>query len=332
MVRIVADKAIPFLEDRLPDNAEVLLLPSGEITPATVKDADALLVRTRTKCDAGLLAVSKVRLIATATAGTDHIDIPWCETNGIMVESAAGCNAPGVAQYTLSSLLRSGFDPSSETLGVVGIGNVGGIVTDWARRIGIRTVVSDPFRKLAGLKDERYLPLDELLKESDAVTFHVPLTTTGPFPTFQMLKEENIGIFNPNGIIINASRGGVISEKAVLSHLSPIGNVIVDTWEGEPQISLETLSRAVIATPHIAGYSLEGKQRATRMVLEALRRYLDLDVNVEGLAPVYEPSMSITREKILDSYNPLIDTMALKKAPDSFEALRNHYNYRREPS
>ena len=332
MIKVVIDKAIPFLEERLSGKVELTAVSSSEITKELVGDADALIVRTRTRCDASLLEGSGVRFVASATAGDDHIDREWCETAGIEVCVASGCNAPGVAQYTLASLLRSRFDPTTDTLGIVGKGNVGSIVASWARQLGISVVVSDPLRAQTGFADEDYLSLEEVLQRSRAVTFHVPLTSEGNYPTLRMLDSGNVGLLRPDAVVINAARGGVIDEKAVLSRLRQSGQLVVDTWENEPEISLGTLPEAFVATPHIAGYSLEGKQRGTSMVIEGLNRRFGLDIDTKGLAGRFDDKGDITASKILYSYDPFEDTKLLKANPEGFENLRNHYNYRREPS
>lgn len=335
MIKVAVDRDIPFLEERLHGKVELISLPDSEITPEAVKDADALLVRTRTRCGAPLLAGSRVRFVATATAGEDHIDRRWCEANGIEVVVSSGCNAPGVAQYALSALLRTGFRPGVHTLGVVGKGNVGSIVAAWARQLGISVIVSDPPRAGRGLADEDYLPLDRLLAASDAVTFHVPLLCEGPFPTLKMLSGRNAGLLKPHTVVINAARGGVIDEKAVLDRIGDAGRLIVDTWENEPLISLETLEKAFIATPHIAGYSLEGKQRATRIILEGLSRRFGLDIDLNGLAPRFVDDGAMTLSRLLDSFDPFPEMRRLKDAltasPRAFDTVRNTYRYRPEP-
>ena len=328
---VVIDDAIPDLEPRLREVADVVALPGREITPEDVCCADALVVRTRTKCDRRLLEGSSVRLVATATAGTDHIDSEWCRAHGITVRSAAGCNAPAVAQYVLSSLLHTGFDPSADVLGVVGKGNVGSIVTDWARGLGIRVLVSDPPRQARGEDDEEYLSFPDLLKRSDAVTFHVPLISEGDWPTLGMFGLEETALLKPDAVIINAARGGVMDENAVLRRFGGRGTLIVDTWEGEPAVNRKLLSEAFISTPHIAGYSREGKQRATRMVIEALNDFFRLNAPLDGLAPGFEKSQHPSARRILESYDPVKDSARLKEAPHRFEALRNGYALRSEP-
>lgn len=216
-MKIIADKNIPFLEGRIA-GAELLSLPACEINRAAVKNADALIVRTRTRCDAALLSGSDVRLVATATIGTDHIDMPWCAANGITVRNAPGCNAPGVALYVWASLLRAGFKPSESVLGVVGRGHVGSIVAQWGRRLGCEVIVCDPVREEAGLTDENYLPLAELLRRSDAVTLHTPLTRGGRYPTFHMVNDATLRYMKAGAILVNAARGGMRHPRPLRSH------------------------------------------------------------------------------------------------------------------
>ena len=182
-MKIIIDDKIPFIKGRLEPFAEVTYAPPGEIDTKLVNDADILVVRTRTRCDRELLDGSAVKLVATATIGTDHIDTFWCDDNGIRWYNAPGCNAPAVAQYVYRALIEAGLPfPTAETpedqapvIGVVGKGNIGSIVVDWGRRLGFRVIVSDPPRAARGLTDEEYLPLDELMARADAVRFHTPL-------------------------------------------------------------------------------------------------------------------------------------------------------------
>ncbi len=330
-MKIIADKNIPFLEGRLQD-AELLRLPASEIDAEAVKDADALIVRTRTRCDSHLLAGSKVKAVASATIGTDHIDIPWCRENGIAVSNAPGCNAPGVALYVWSNLLRNGFDPARHTLGVIGCGNVGGIVASWGERLGAKVLVCDPPRKEQGLTDREYLPLEEVLAQSDAITLHTPLTRDGKYPTFHMIGADTLKHLKPGGIFINAARGEVTDTNALIQAIEEgrIRIAIIDTWEGEPNIDLRLLELADTATTHIAGYSVEGKQRATRMALEAVAETLGIKVNLEGLQGPYKEPSTLTPQQILGSYDPSSMTESLKANPSSFETIRNAYPLHKE--
>ena len=325
-MRIIADSNIPFLEGRLPE-AELILLPATEIDADAVRDADALIVRTRTRCDSALLAASKVRLIATATIGTDHIDLPWCEANGITVRNAPGCNAPGVALYVWSNLLRNGFNPTRDTLGIVGCGNVGSIVAEWGDRLGARVLVADPPRKERRLTDREYLPLEQVLAGSDAVTLHTPLTHDGLHPTFHLVNKDTLRHLKPGALFVNAARGEVADTCALIEAIEDgrIRKAVIDTWEGEPRIDRRLLELAATATTHIAGYSVEGKQRATRMALEAVEKTLHVPVDLTGLQGAYASPEKLTTEAIVAGYDPKEMTEALKSEPEKFESLRNSY-------
>ncbi len=331
IMKIIADKNIPFLEGRL-KGAELIQLPASEIDANAVKDADALIVRTRTRCDANLLQGSKVKIVSSATIGTDHIDIPWCEENGIAVSNAPGCNAPGVALYVWSNLLRNGFDPSKDTLGVIGCGNVGGIVAAWGKKLGAKVIVCDPPRKEQGLTDYDYLPLEEVLAKSDAITLHTPLTRDGKHPTFHLINKDSLKHIKPGAIFINAARGEVAKTDDLVAAIENgrIRVAIIDTWEGEPNIALRLLELADTATCHIAGYSVEGKQRATRMALEAVAKTLGIEVDLIGLQGPYEEPETLTPELIMEAYNPATITAYLKANPSSFESIRNSYPLHKE--
>lgn len=330
-MKTVADKNIPFLEGRLPEE-EPVMLPASEINADAVKDADAIIVRTRTRCDASLLEGSRVRLVATATIGTDHIDLDWCARNGITVRNAPGCNAPGVALYVWANLLRNGFDPSRHTLGVVGCGNVGSIVVEWGKRLGARVLVCDPPRKDADLTDHVYLTLQEVLAQSDALTLHTPLTHIGRYPTFHLIDRTSISHLKPGGVFINAARGEVAETDAIVEAITDgrIRRAIIDTWEGEPNIDPRLLELADTATCHIAGYSEEGKQRATRMALEAVADVMRTPVDLSGLAEAYAPPVGLNAERIVAAYDPSEMTQALKSHPRDFEKLRNSYPLHKE--
>lgn len=331
MMKIIADINIPFLSERIPDT-ELIRIPATQITREIIRNADALIVRTRTKCNKELLEGSDVRLVATATIGTDHIDIPWCEDNGVIVRNAPGCNAPGVALFVWASLLRNGFDPKNSTLGVIGCGNVGGIVAQWGKRLGAEVLVCDPPRKEQCLSDHRYLPLEEVLRNSDAVTLHTPLSYEGAYPTFHIIGESAVRYLKKGVILVNAARGEVIDTKSIIDAIEKgiIKKTIIDTWEGEPNIDSRLLELADVATCHIAGYSVEGKQRASRAVLEALRDTFGIDVDLEGLAAPYKEPLILSAENIIESYDPSEMTLLLKLHPDRFESLRNSYSLHSE--
>lgn len=329
-MRIIADDNIPFLRGRLEAVAEVEYTDQWGFTPELVKEADAIVIRTRTRCDRALLEGSKVRLIATATIGMDQIDLEWCAGQGITVRNAPGCNAPGVAQYVWSALLRMGFDPTRHTIGIVGCGNVGSIVRDWGLSLGARVLVSDPPREEAGLPGD-YTPLDTLLKESDAVTLHTPLTHTGSHKTHHLIGEHELSLIGDGRILVNAARGAVVDFNALRGHVTS-GRIraAIDTWEGEPEVDREILDAVEYGTFHIAGYSRQGKERATRMAIEAIEETFGVSIDKSGLTPAYEGTPGLTAEKITSSYDPAGDTAMLRNAPSEFDTLRRDYKYREE--
>ena len=332
--RVIADANIPFLTELLGDRVELTRLAPEDITAETVKDADALITRTRTRCDARLLDGSRCRFIATATIGTDHIDFAYCEAHGIKVVSAPGCNAPAVAQYVLASLLRLIGDsrPEEITLGIVGVGHVGSIVEQWAHSLGFKVLLCDPPRAAAE-GDARFISLDEIARRCDVITFHTPHTTDGPCPTHHLAGETFFNALTRRPIIINSARGPIVDTRALLRAIDAgeVGPVVIDCWEGEPDINRELLYKSAYATPHIAGYSAEGKARASLMVARALCEHFEMpftpSISMPGKAPA-----AMDAATLLASYDPAADTAALRDCPDRFEALRNHYHLRPEPA
>ncbi len=332
MPYLICDDAVPMMEGRIEPHFKVRYMPGELISPADVKDADALIVRTRTRCDKALLRDSKVSFVGTATIGMDHFNPSELSELGINFTNAPGCNAPAVAQYVWSTLLRAGFDPSKHTLGVVGKGNVGGIVVDWGRRLGVRTLVCDPPRKDQGFTDEEYLPIRELVSKVDAITFHTPLTHTGKYPSYHLGSHDILSQLPKGAIVVNAARGGVVDETALLKFMKTNKlTAVIDTWENETKALNPTLLKeAFIATPHIAGYSLQGKQRATRMILEFLGKHFNFSPDTSGLEGPYSPPENLTPELILHSYDPAQEMHDLRTYPGEFERLRNTYPLRNE--
>lgn len=344
MNKVVIESHIPYVGDAFSGVAEAVFLPPEEITPETVRDADVLIVRTRTRCDEVLLRGSRVRMVATATIGTDHIDLGYCRDNGIKVVSAPGCNAPAVAQYVWASVfsLRPA-DWQSLTIGVVGLGHVGAIVADWARRLGVRVLACDPPRhrrdggwnplEPSAAGTEQFLSLEEIAARADVITFHTPHTRAGVDATHHLAGSRFFSALQRAPIIINAARGPVVDTEAILKAVSA-GNVsgcVIDCWEGEPAVSTELLRLADIATPHIAGYSIEGKRRATATVVSAALRFFGDNADLPVI-PQSLPGTEITPASIMASYNPLEDTSVLKStfSPARFESLRNTYPLRHE--
>ncbi len=332
-LKIVIEENVPFVKGLLEPYAKVLYLPAEKIDSSVMEDAAALITRTRTKCDAGLLEGSSCRLIASATIGTDHIDREFCCRKGITVVNAPGCNAPAVAQYVLSSLLHTVNRPiSSYTIGIVGVGHVGSIVERWARGLGMKVMLCDPPRQRNEGGDQ-WCSLDEIAQKADIITFHTPLERSGLNPTYHLADAEFFSKLKRAPIIINSARGAIVDNEALLEARKDgkTGPLIIDCWEGEPAINRELLELTEIATPHIAGYSEEGKIRASQQALDAVTTFLMLPrVTVPKPMPA-PPAQTVTRTGLLKSYNPLTDSIALKAAPEDFEKLRNTYPLRHEP-
>lgn len=331
-LNIIIENKIPFISGLLDDVANVNYLSPDMITPAAVKDADAMIIRTRTRCNAELLDGSRCRFIATATIGTDHIDLDYCRRQGIKVVNAPGCNAPAVAQYVFASILHIlGENVSGLTLGVTGVGHVGSIVAEWGRQLGMRVLLCDPPRAEMEGRDH-FDPLQRLAEECDIITFHTPLTKSGAHPTFHLADDSFVDALARKPILINSARGSVFDTKAILRGIDngKISNVIVDCWENEPCIDKTLLDKAAIATPHIAGYSSEGKIRATQAAVKALTEHFNLPKPEfkHNVAP--GAAKRVDAQSISTSYSPAADTAALKSRPEQFESLRNEYHYRNE--
>lgn len=324
-MKIVVDNRIPYIEDVLDSVAEVVYLPSPAITPDAVRDAEALLVRTRTQCNEALLAGSHVHFIGSATIGTDHIDLDWCRAQGITVRNAPGCNAPAVAQWVFAAIGHWMRDRDINcvqglTLGVIGVGHVGGIVARWGQQLGFKVLPCDPPLGIGG-------SLEELLEYSDIVTVHTPLTHDGQWATWHLIGDAQLRQLKSCRLLINAARGGIIDEAALTDWS---GDLAIDCWENEPRLSPATLQRAIVATPHIAGYSIEGKQRGTAMMIEALNRHYGWQLPVPHITASPQGSDHVTLQGIEDSFDPKSLTTQLKSDSTQFELLRNTYPLRRE--
>ncbi|MGN0282421.1 MAG: 4-phosphoerythronate dehydrogenase [Prevotella sp.] len=331
-MKIIVDDKIPYIREALSRiTRDILYIKGADITADDVRDADALVVRTRTRCDRHLLEGSKVRFVATATIGIDHLDTQWLDSAGIRWVNCPGCNASSVGQYLLTSLISlqrdHGIQLSQATLGIVGLGHVGREVKAVGERLGMRIIVNDPFLDMPGLVN-----LDTICRESDIITFHVPLTFNGPYPTYHLADRDFLmSIRHRGAVVVNTSRGGIIDEKALLEsmHDGVVGHAIIDTWENEPDINHELLREAYIATPHIAGYSADGKVNADNMVLDALCSFFGIDGHPMVIPPSLPQGFHFTGNP-LELYDPMADSQLLKSRPEDFEEQRGNYRLRRE--
>ena len=340
-MKIVADKHVPFLEGVFEPYAEVVYIDGREITHEDIVDADALIIRTRTKCNAQMLEGTKVSMIATATIGMDHIDLNYCHEHGIEVHNAQGCNAGGVMQYVFSALYgvaaRKGIKIDGATMGIVGVGHVGKKIEEMARYLGFNVLLCDPPRAEAE-GGEKFCSLEYLLANSQIVSMHVPLDET----TYKMADEEFFMLMPPGAIFINAARGEVIDEPALINAIPKLGAVVIDTWNNEPKINLDLVEMVDIATPHIAGYSYQGKQNGTASAVQQVARHFGLkelyDYYPEADIPGHEPVLLDLKDKThgeraaVFQYNyPIFtDDFRLRMEPENFEQLRSEYQYRRE--
>jgi erythronate-4-phosphate dehydrogenase len=348
-MKIIADNKIPFLRGALEEVADVVYLPGASITAADVKDADAIITRTRTKCNAELLTGSNVKFIATATIGFDHIETKFCKRNGIVWTNAPGCNSSSVAQYLASTLLNLAVDNNislqNKTLGIIGVGNVGRKVAVVGKALGMRVLLNDPPRAEREPKID-FVSLEQVLAESDFVTTHVPLEKSGAYPTWHLADEKFFAAMQQSAYYINSSRGPVCDNNALKNALknSTITGAVLDVWENEPAIDRELLTAVNYATPHIAGYSADGKANGTAMSVNALNKFFNLGLSEWYPNDVPLPAETtiklncsgksfeqIILEAVNTSYNIKADWQRLKSSPETFEKQRGDYPLRREP-
>ena len=360
-MKAVIDDKIPYIKgeiEKLVD--ETVYLKGSEIGPKDVADADILVVRTRTHCNEALLKDSRVRFIVTATIGHDHLDKDYLNQAGIQWTNCPGCNASSVCQYIHNSLLVLGLLKKGLTVGVVGVGHVGTLVANDLEKKGLTVLRCDP------PKGEKYA-LPQLAELCDIITFHTPLTKDGEYPTYHMADAAFFASLRKKPLIINSSRGPVVDNEALLHALESgqVSNAVIDTWEGEPNLNRKLLAKAIIATPHIAGYSADGKANATRMSLQAIAQFLMKNEEYRMKNEKYSSSLHAkshssfnvnpprlprnfsyadTKPKVtidpfingkapngkISLYDPRVDTARLKAHPEAFESLRGNYPLRRE--
>lgn len=349
-IKIIADNKIPFLKGALEEAADIHYYPGSEITHNIIKDADALMIRTRTRCDKQLLEGSEVKFIASATIGYDHIDIDYCHEKGIQWTNAPGCNSSSVEQYITAALLSLAAKHSlilkDKTLGIVGVGNVGQKVSRAAKSLGMNVLHNDPPReKREG--PSGFHSLKKIKAESDIISFHVPLNIEGEYRTLDLANTDFLNSLKEKVIIMNTSRGGILNEEALLEGLDhgKILDCVIDVWKNEPHINRKLLKDSGIATPHVAGYSVDGKAKGIEMSVHAVSHFFGLGLDEWKAKDLPGPDLNnividcggMDEQEIISgvyfqTYDIIKDDELLRKDPDKFEDLRGNYPVRREPS
>ncbi len=347
-MKIIIDDKIPYIRGAFENVAEVIYLPGSKTTPEIVKDADAIITRTRTICNEKLLAGSSVRFIATATIGYDHIDTQYCEQAGIRWTNAPGCNSKSVEQYIASALFvlaeRKGFSLEGKNIGIVGVGQVGSKVARVCEILGMNVLLNDPPRARAE-GPEKFVHLPEIMQKADIISLHVPLNMTGEDATFHIANNLFFHSLERCPIVINSCRGEVVDTFAAHTALDQglISGLVLDCWENEPDIDMELLQKVELASPHIAGYSKDGKANGTTMSVQAVSRFFQLGIDdwqAQGVDLPENPTIyidgsglskeQILKKAVLSTYDIRQDDADLRKNPDCFEKLRGDYPNRRE--
>ena len=348
-MKILVDENMPYARELFSRLGEVKAVPGRPIPTEALTDADALMVRSVTKVNEALLGDKAIKFVGTATAGTDHVDQAWLEQAGIGFSAAPGCNAIAVVEYVFSALLmlaeRDGFALADRTVGIVGVGNVGGRLQKRLEALGIKTLLCDPPRADNGEADD-FRSLDELVAQADVLTFHTPLYKDGPYKSLHLADEALIASLKPGAILINACRGPVVDNAALLKCLNAGQklSVVLDVWEPEPDLNLALLDKVDLGTSHIAGYTLEGKARGTTQVFEAYSQFIGQpqEVALSSLLPAPEfgrislhgPLDQPTLKRLVHLvYDVRRDDAPLRKVagiPGEFDKLRKNYLERRE--
>ncbi|HPN83748.1 MAG TPA: 4-phosphoerythronate dehydrogenase PdxB [Victivallales bacterium] len=345
-MKFVVDEKIPFLKGVLETaGAEVLYLSGAKICRRDLIDADGIIVRTRTNCGESILEGTKVKFIATATIGFDHIDTEYCDSKGIYWTNAPGCNSSSVAQYICSALLNwsdsRGVDINGAAIGIIGVGNVGSKVAKVADALGMKVLLNDPPRQRKEGGD--FVSIEKILHDADVITLHVPLQDEGTDKTYHMADDNFFREIRRKALFVNSSRGEVVDSSALKRAIKDgiIRDAIIDVWEDEPDIDRELLALAKFATPHIAGYSTDGKANGTAMSVRAASKFFKL--GLDGWFPEGVPLPSQTKIDVSDteswasilkavnfSYDIKRDDKSLRSSPSDFEKLRGSYPLRRE--
>ena len=349
---LAVDEAIPYWQEAFSGLAEVRTFSGRKVHAAEVKDADALIVRSVTKVDALLLEGSSAQFVGTATIGTDHLDEEYLKARGIRYTNAAGSNANSVAEYIAAALLvvaqRKQWDLAKKTIAIVGVGHVGSRVLEKARALGMEVLLCDPpLRESTG--DQRYRDLHEVL-DADILTFHVPLTRSGSYPTYHMVDRAVLERLTPRQYLLNTARGPVFDCRELKAKLAGgrLEGAVLDVWEGEPRIDYSLLDLVDIGTPHIAGYSLDGKVRGTEMIVEELCRHFSIAFRWDSQSIFPKPlriepaggtrGQDAVRSVVLRAYGiqrddsnlRALESLPQEEARAGFDRLRNEYPLRPE--
>ena len=348
-MKIIVDENMPYASALFSRLGEVKAVPGRPLPEGVLDDADALMVRSVTKVNADLLTGKPVKFVGTATAGTDHVDINWLNQAGLQFSAAPGCNAIAVVEYVFSALLmlaeRDGFSLQDRTVGIVGVGNVGGRLQARLEALGIRTLLCDPPRADNG-DAGAFLPLQTLVEQADILTFHTPLFKDGPYQSFHLADDTLLRQLKPGTILINACRGPVVDNAALLRCLNDGQDlsVILDVWEPEPALNTELLAKVDIGTPHIAGYTLEGKARGTTQVFEAFSQFIGQPqhialntllpvpdvVSVQVHGPINQPLLKRLAHLVYDVRRDDAPLRRVAAIAGEFDKLRKNYVERRE--
>ncbi|MCG9598133.1 4-phosphoerythronate dehydrogenase [Vibrio sp. Isolate25] len=351
-MKILIDENMPYAEQLFSQLGEVVLKSGRTLTAEDLIDVDALMIRSVTKVNADLIAkANKLKFVGTATAGMDHVDQALLKEKGIFFTAAPGCNKVGVAEYAFSVMMvlaqQQGFSVFDKTVGIIGAGQVGSYLQQCLEGLGIKVLINDPPKQAAG--DERnFTPLDVLLEQADIITIHTPITRDGDFPTHHLINETVLNRLRGDQILINAARGPVVDNTALKARLRKQDGFIaaLDVFEFEPEVDMELLPLLAFATPHVAGYGLEGKARGTTMIFNSFCEFLNNDLRAHAsellpTAPV--PELVLDRawdEATLHNLTQLVYDVRKDDAlfrreisqPGAFDLMRKHYWDRREYS
>ncbi|QIR14147.1 4-phosphoerythronate dehydrogenase PdxB [Shewanella aestuarii] len=349
-MKIVADENMPYVEALFTDIADITLVNGRKLTANQVKDADVLLVRSVTKVNQALIQdATKLKFVGSATIGTDHIDTDYLALRGIPFSNAPGCNATAVGEFVFIALLELAKKLQTQlkgkTIGIVGAGNTGTAAAKCLQAYGLKVMLCDPIKQAQGDPRE-FVSLDEIIAKADVISLHVPITKTGEHKTWYMFDEHRLAQLRPNTWLVNCCRGEVIDNRALINIKQTRSDLklILDVWQGEPNPMAELVPLVEFATPHIAGYSLEGKARGTFMLYEKLCEVLAIEANksLVNLLPSFQFNQLSANDGLSESdllklcrlVFDLRDDDALFRqyfsTPEGFDALRKQHTHRRE--